>query len=324
MRRTLLLCLTLAMLACTATPSAAAVGTWVREADMPVGEQAAGVAGLGGSIYVIGGFDNERIVRIYDPAANTWSQAPYALPKGRWGGAAVAAGGRILLFGGGHGDFDFLGTRSTYAVDPAAGSVTALARAPIPLEQAAAVRIPRSQKVLVVGGHDQQEAGPVLKTTPVFVYNTASDRWARRSNLPVHGSLIDGTAVSVRGHVYYYGGVVDPLSGPVSRAVFLYRVRSDSWQRVATMPAGIDVTAPGATGADGRVYIVGTDLTNARSVTIFDPATGSWSSGPAIPSTNGPRSVVAMDGTIYAMGGGYVAQGELVIAGWNWALATTP
>ena len=324
MRRSLLLLAVLAVAASVAPDAGATAGSWVRKADMPVGEQNAAIAKDVGEIYVIGGLEDERIVRVYDPGTNTWTQATYKLPKGRWGAAAATVHGHILLLGGGRGDFDFVGNRNIYDVDPTAGTVASRARAPVRLELASAIHIPNSDRVLVVGGHEQQEAGPRLRHTPVFVYDASQDAWHRRANLPVTRSLIGGTLVASRHHIYYYGGLVDIAFGPISRAVFRYNRRSDRWTRVATLPMGTNVTAPAATGADGRIYIVGSDLSNGRSVLVFDPATAAWSAGRTIPSTQGPRSAIALGGTIYAMGGGYNSQGETFIAGWNWALPTTP
>jgi N-acetylneuraminic acid mutarotase len=311
----------LALCAATATAANATAGPWVRKADMPVGEQNAAIAKVGHTIYLIGGYENEKIVRIYDPAADTWSTAPYSLPRGRWGAAVTTVHRHILLFGGGHGDFDFLGTRGTYDVDPAEGTVTRRARAPVPLELAAAAHIPRSDRVLVVGGHEQQEVGPRLKHTPVYIYDASDDAWHRRGNLPVKHSLIGGTVVVSHRHIYYYGGVVDIAFGPASRAVFRYHLRTDRWERVSTLPKETDVTAGAATGADGRIYVVGSGP-NLRWVQVFNPDTATWSPGRTIPSTLGPRSVIALDGTIYAMGGGLEVQGELFVAGWNWAMPT--
>jgi N-acetylneuraminic acid mutarotase len=313
---------TLAALAVTQSALGAA-GSWHRLPDMPVGEQNAAVAADGGKLYVIGGYENEKIVRIYDPAAKTWTTAPYALPQGRWGAAATTVAGRVLLFGGGHGDFDFYGTRTTYIVDPAAGTVSRGARAPTPLELAASLRMPGTHSVLVVGGHEQQEVGPQLRHTPVFLYNSDAGSWRRLHPLPVHRSLIGGTLVRSGRHIYYYGGLVDIVFGPVSRAVFLYHAHSDTWTKVARLPGGVWATEQGATGADGRIYMVGSG-TGDRLTTVFDPETDTFSKGPAIPGTDGPRSVVALDGTIYALGGSYESQGESFVAGYAWALPTTP
>jgi N-acetylneuraminic acid mutarotase len=315
--------ITVALVAALTTPARAG-GSWVRRADMPLGEQQAGVAKLGGKIYLMGGLEHFRAIQVYDPVSDSWAQAPYRLPAPRWGAAAATTiNGRILLFGGGSGDFDFVGTSSTYSINPAAGTVTPRQISPIPLEQAAAVTIPGTNRVMVVGGHNQQETGPKLHATPVYIYDALHNTWTRKANLPVSVSLFGGTALAVHGTIYYYGGLADLLSGPISRAVFRYQARSDSWAKVASMPLGTDVRAQGAVGLDGKIYIVGTDFTNERSVTVFDPATRTWSTGPAIPSTLGPRTVIALSGRIYALGGAYLVQGETLSGTWNWALATS-
>jgi hypothetical protein len=84
--------------ALTATPAGTADdaprrGTWRTLAPMPTPRSEVAVAAVGGKIYVIGGFEGDGstsdAVEVYDPATDTWTQAP-SLPEPRHHTAASA------------------------------------------------------------------------------------------------------------------------------------------------------------------------------------------------------------------------------------------
>lgn len=62
---------------------------------------------------------------------------------------------------------------------------------------------------------------------------------------------------------------------------------------------------PAAVGLNGKMYVFGGQgpTGDLDSMEIYDPATDSWSYGPAMPSARHPASAVALDGKIYVFGG---------------------
>ena len=102
-------------------------GTWSSTTPPPVGVHHVGVAVLGGKIYMAGGrVDNETSSAAflsYDPKADRWTRLP-ELPQGPISSLGmVAAGGRVVVFGGddevGWEDGGGWVTPSAWAFDPA-------------------------------------------------------------------------------------------------------------------------------------------------------------------------------------------------------------
>jgi Kelch motif len=111
-------------------------------ARLPAGTRYAGVAALGGKLYVAGG------LRTTGPTATVWAIDPRAgavnrvatLPAPEAHAALAALGGRLYLVGG----------RSILWIDPTRGAATRIASLPQALTDPNAVRLGR--KVVIVGG----------------------------------------------------------------------------------------------------------------------------------------------------------------------------
>jgi N-acetylneuraminic acid mutarotase len=78
------------------------LNTWTAKANYPSAVIQQAAAGIGGKVYVAGGFDGStalNAVRVYDPVSNAWSaRAPLAAGRYHVGGAAV--GGSLYVAGG--------------------------------------------------------------------------------------------------------------------------------------------------------------------------------------------------------------------------------
>jgi hypothetical protein len=111
---------------------------------LPVGIRYAGVAALGGKLYVAGGLTTSGLSRAVfevDPAAHTVRQVATLLwPLAH--AALAPLGPRLLLVGG--------GSRRILAIDPTAGTVVVAGTLPVALADPAAVGQPG--RVLVLGG----------------------------------------------------------------------------------------------------------------------------------------------------------------------------
>jgi len=99
-------------------------GTWHEVAPMPLARSDLGAAVVDGEIYVFGGCRVTKggqtflhNVNVYDPATNTWSDAPADMPTARAGMYAVATlGGRIVVPGGWAGGAKPLKVTEIYSV----------------------------------------------------------------------------------------------------------------------------------------------------------------------------------------------------------------
>jgi hypothetical protein len=74
-------------------------GRWERRAPMPSSRSEVTGAEVGGRIIVVGGYQGERDIEIYDPAQDVWSRGA-AFPHGVHHAAAAELGGKLYVFGG--------------------------------------------------------------------------------------------------------------------------------------------------------------------------------------------------------------------------------
>src|SRR3712207_974199 len=74
-------------------------GRWTSGRPMPSERSEVAVAEVGGRIYVVGGFDGQTELEIYDPSADRWSRgAPFPRPVHH--AAAVGLNGKLFVIGG--------------------------------------------------------------------------------------------------------------------------------------------------------------------------------------------------------------------------------
>ncbi|MFI5933094.1 S8 family serine peptidase [Actinoplanes sp. NPDC051494] len=95
-------------------------------------------------------------------------------------------------------------------------------------------------------------------------------------------------------------------AAPVSYASTDPKVKTtaaDAWTPIANYP--IPVFDNGAVNVDGKIYSFGAanGTGNEKKAFVFDPATGTWSGLPDLPTGRGKPSVAAVDGKIYLLGG---------------------
>lgn len=153
----------------------------------------------------------------------------------------------------------------------------------------------------------------------------APDAWQHQweSVGPLPGGNHDIVAVELDDFLYVAGGLTVGWGYPAQRRIFDELVRYDpttnSWGVASRMPA--PVCHSGLTVLEGNIWVIGgrADLTDREGtydlvpldeVAVFDPATGTWRSGPRL---NTPRTeVVALTakGRVYAIGGAHRGLGE--------------
>jgi Kelch motif protein len=122
-------------------------------------------AEVDGRIYVVGGYSGDRVVEIYDPAADRWTQGA-AFPHSVHHAAAVGWNGKLYLFGG-YVD-GWKPNAATYEYDPPQDRWRPLPDLPTPRGSPSAAVI--NGMVHVVVG-----VAPGGKNTPVHeVYDVAT------------------------------------------------------------------------------------------------------------------------------------------------------
>ena len=317
----------LAALLAAAVADASTAPSWKQIAQLPIPENLAGPAVVNGKIYLVGGESNGQsgynTIQVFTPSTGAWTVAPFKLPAHRWGPEVAAVNGLIYAVGGNANTFNFSGTKTAYVIDPVKGTVAAIA--PMPISTSAGAAVPVSiggqDELMVIGGVQSVE-GPVHEPTPVYAYNPKTNTWKKLASLPGKNAFDYDWAVNDAGTVYTGGGTTNLISGQAGMNVYRYNTTAGTWAKETTLPTARSAMANGAVGADGRIYLVGTDV-DGRQVRSYAPG-GTWKSAPAIPRTLGPRTVAVLNGTLYALGGTTLeSDGTALVAPFAWTLQTT-
>src|SRR5262245_5012061 len=74
-------------------------GRWLIGAPMPSERSEVAVAAVESQIYVVGGFDGQTELEVYDPNADLWKRGT-PFPRSLHHAAAVGLDGKLLVIGG--------------------------------------------------------------------------------------------------------------------------------------------------------------------------------------------------------------------------------
>jgi N-acetylneuraminic acid mutarotase len=243
---------------------------WDRSATVaptPAGDAA--VVGLGGKLYVLGGWDNSNHLdrlEIYDPATDSWSTGASLLSP-RSSAVAAALNGKIYLLSG---DND-AGRVNTFEVyDPLTNTWTALGTPPLnPAYWDAQAR--------GIGGRLYVNQRGDLPT--MFVYDPETDGWTSQSG----GVDRECPATAVIDGKLYLAGGYDHNTGTYTNTLKVFDPVTGVTEDRASMPTPRSRAVGGVIG--GKLYVVGGENNSGSlaKVEIYDPATNGWSPGPGMP-----------------------------------------
>ncbi len=158
-------------------------------------------------------------------------------------------------------------------------------------------------KIYVIGG-GRSASGSGLST--VEEYDPVSDTWTTKSDMPTARLVLSASVVN--GKIYAIGG--KPVHGvsPLS-TVEEYDPATDIWTTKADMPTarfGVSTCA-----VNGKIYAIGGDPGNSDATYIglptieeYDPVMDTWTRKSDMPTARGYFSTSAVNGKIYAIGGG--------------------
>lgn len=281
---------------------------WTANAPIPEPQgvaQASVVASADGALlYLIGGGVGSALattnrLRIYNVANDAWTDgAPIPGSGMRSFGSAVELDGFIYVFGGLDGTTLPAPTvlNTTWIYDEANDSWAQGATMPAP-RFGSAVATRTSTAIWVIGGYGGLEM--MAETRTVWKYDPETNSYSTGySDMPVplgriHGVQLDG------GLVHVFAGGFDGVNHLV------YSAGANSWSIAPAMPFG--VTDP-ATVTDGSlIYLAGGGGMAPRGpgrTQIYDPATQTWSQGPAMPAPAVDNTAGALaGGTFFVLGG---------------------
>jgi N-acetylneuraminic acid mutarotase len=133
----------------------------------------------------------------------------------------------------------------------------------------------------------------------LFVYNPATDSWARKANMPEIGFY--GAQGAIGGLLYVYAAAA-PESG--GNKFWRYNPATNTWSSRRYPP---HVHGHGAAGViGGKLYLAGgqdDDYSVHGIVDVYTPATDSWSTKASLPNPRSGMASAVLNGKLYVAGG---------------------
>jgi hypothetical protein len=254
------------------TPSCTPSGGWLEVAPYPFAARGPFVVSDGTSYYVGGGYDGTNVhneLFLYDPVANTYTPLANA-PDPFFLSQAVIFNNKIYSIAG----FNLGGQSNTTRIYDIAGNSWTTATA---LPEAAGLSDAATGldngKIYIAGGFNGSGAINTL-----HIYDIATDSWTTGAPMPT-ALYLPGFGV-INGKLYVASGNNGSTEVPDLQ---IYDIATDTWTTGAPIPT--PVTAPGSAVFNGKLYVFGGTAPFPVTTTItqiYDPATNSWSAGPAM------------------------------------------
>jgi N-acetylneuraminic acid mutarotase len=270
---------------------------WTSAASLPVARGHIAGAVLDGKLYMIGGAIGHdpwpldvALVERYDPATDRWTDmASLPFPLSHIEPGTFVRDGHIIVVGGRSRPTRHDMMSSVLEYFPEENVWRALP--PLPEGRYA----PFARMVgddLFVGAGATGTRTP--RAAPLWIGNWV-DRWQLGDSLPLPLGEVAGGVIGDR---LYLVGLGD-------HATLALDLASGTWTTADRHPARI---APGHHAAaevfNGKLYLLGGfNWSSGGAVQIFDPATDSWSLGPAMPFRTGSAASALIGGAIYLAGG---------------------
>jgi N-acetylneuraminic acid mutarotase len=284
----------------------AETGTWKPVASLnALRSGLAAVPLADGRSLVVGGMTDEgdpfSSVKLFDPAAGTWSQ-PGLMGYARIEpSATLLKNGRVLATGGWFASSTaWRMVPTTEIFDPATGNWTNTGALHTPRSAASAVTL-ADGRVLVVGGWRDSSRN---LTPTAEVWDPATGAWSNAGSLPAVRSgfsliaLADGSALLVGG-----AGTAGVI--PAAASALRFNPATKTWSSAGTMiTAATDRTVVAL--ADGLVLVAGgfKGAAYTAAAELYDPATGTWTATVPLPQARrAAAGALLADGSVLLAGG---------------------
>ncbi len=290
-------------------PNPPLVGAWATKPPLPSARAEVGTVEAGGKIYVIGGVGpsgRTNAVSVYDPVAETWSEAAAYPGSALDHVGAASVGGKVYVIGG-LTNFPGPAVNTVYEYTPSTKSWVQKANMPKPRGAMGVAVI--NGKIYAAGGLSSTTSTNAVAVNDLAMYDPATNLWTElKPMLTARDHLI---AKAVGGKLYAIGGRNKDI-GAITGANEVYDPLTNGWSSLAPMPT--PRAGHGSGLLDGRIQVFGGEgNTAATSGTFsnneeFDPATNTWRTLAPMPTARH-----GMDGAVYSeiifVPGGGLTQG---------------
>lgn len=222
--------------------------SWETIEPLPIPLGMANVAGVGGTLYVLGALDLLEVYA-YDVAARHWSlKSPVPVVRGR-GAASVAVNGTKILLAGGvipgqsaNGLNTGMRQKDFLAYDTATDTWETLPSLAVPLGYAAGALA--GDLFWMLGGSTDVE-----RTDVSAVYDLKAGKWIERAPLPVPLSSVGATVLG--GRIYIMGGIATTI-GTISAETYVLDPVTDKFALAGQL--NMPRFALGAATIGGKIY----------------------------------------------------------------------
>ena len=284
---------------------------WETGNTMAISRESAEAESVDGCIYIMGGFDENKLVgetvEKYDPVENRfYFMAP--MPNGSINFASVAVGHLIYVSGGmarpdGGGPPNKSSVFSVY--NTKTNTWAKLASSPWRISSHTLGANASGTKLYILGGALSSQTND-----KVLIYDIASNGWsigAARMPTPVSGPV----GFSNNNIIYAAGGVEWKTDVTLSKIQY-YSIDEDKWGEI---PMPYSYIAGAATLLlDGKVYFTGGQTAEndnpMRNVNILNLADHTWGGGIPLKSPRMRHCSVECQGLLYVLGGRHSYSGD--------------
>lgn len=234
------------------------LGIWHNAAPTLEKRTEIAAAALDGKIYAVGGFSQpnlsnvldfavSRMVEVYDPATDTWTETT-PLPEGRHHAGIAALNGHLYVIGGftKGGLSVWRAVATLYQFNPVNQTWRELKS--MPTARGALGVAVHQGRLYAVGGYDGDN-----NSAAVEVFDPQTSVWTSAAAMPTARDHLAVVAVSDR--IYAIGGRPELNYRKNMDVVEAYDFATNQWHARAKLPTARSGIAAGV--IDGRIYVVG-------------------------------------------------------------------
>ncbi|MFP4518396.1 MAG: Kelch repeat-containing protein [Oceanicaulis sp.] len=241
-----------------------------------------------------------------------WRTGP-DLAHARSGLSATVLDGKIFAAGGA----GLTAPRDDFEVyEPQTGRWAPREPLPVGLERFAMATF--DGRIWIAGGYSEEDGAE--PGANVWSFDPDENEWTPETALP--GPKGSFSLIELGGRLYALGGE-DGLPG-----MFVFDPDAGAWT-AAPAPAEINRRGAAAVAAGNEIWLIGgaSGGTATGRVDVYDPETGVWRIGPALPAPRAGHAAAVIDGVIHVFGGrsadmSRTLSDHLALAGGEWSEQT--